>query len=500
MPDSNALAPARRGRLLVPALLLASLAGYMALAVWFPLAPHLTRVPAADVRKFAPTLLGGLAYGLLVLVLFLLFLVVCRAVAAREPATRGLGSRPLLAVLGVSFVLALPLVWVYPINATDLFGYVVRGRVSSTYGQSPYSTPANAFPDDPFNRLIGEWAFETTPYGPLWEIVASALTSVSGDNLLAGVLLFKALALACFLGTAALIWSLLPPANRLAHTALWAWNPCLLLLFIMDGHNDAFMILWLVLGFWLARRGRPALGFLVMMLAVLTKMIAVLALPFFFLAFLRGIPTTRGRVRFAALAVGGALALTWLAFLPWAGGEEALWTPFYLVLRLVREATDGAGFSPAAWVYMVLGGRVSINTIGAATQALFAGFALWLVWRALRGRSPLRGAADILLGYLAGALNYRIWYAAWPFPWLLLDSGGAERGAGRASAAYRLRAGLWFLLTSQLSVVLYGHLRVFALGGDQMITHLFAVPFVFGLPWLMALIPIRFTPPLTPPS
>ncbi len=495
MPDSKALAPAWRGRLFVPLLLLASLAGYMALAVWFPLAPHITRVPAADVRKLAPTLLGGLAYALLIVVLFLLFLAACRAVAAR-----GLGPRPLLAVLGVSFVLALPLVWAYPINATDLFGYVVRGRVSSAYGQSPYSTPANAFPNDPFKRLIGEWAFETTPYGPLWEIVASALTSVSGDNLLAGVLLFKGVALACLLGTAALIWSLLPSANRLAHTALWAWNPCLLLLFIMDGHNDAFMIFWLVLGYWVARRGWPALGFLVMTLAVLTKMIAVLALPFFFLAFLRGIPVTRGRIRFAGVAVGGALVLTWLAFLPWAGVEEALWTPFYLVLRLVREATDGAGFSPAAWVYMVLGGRVSINSIGAATQALFAGFALWLVWRALRGRSPLRGAADVLLGYVVGALNYRIWYAAWPFPWLLLDGGGAEGETGRASAAYRLRVCLWFLLTSQLSVVFYGHVRVFALGGDQMIAHLFAVPFVFGLPWLLALIPLRFGRPLTPPS
>lgn len=495
MPDSKVAGPARRGRLLVTALLLASLVGYAALAVWFPLAPHLTRVPAADVRKLAPTLLGGLAYGLLILVLFLLFLAACRAIAARR-----LGSRPLLAVMGVSFVLALPLLWAYPINATDLFGYVVRGRVSSAYGQSPYSTPADAFPDDPFKRLIGEWAFETTPYGPLWEIIASGLTAVSGDNLLLGVLLFKALALACFLATAALIWSLLPPASRLAHTALWAWNPCLLLLFVMDGHNDAFMIFWLVLGYWVARRGRPAMGFLVMVLAVLTKMIAVLALPFFFLAFLCSIPTNRRRIRFTALAVVGALALTWLAFLPWAGVEEALWTPFYLVLRLVREATDGAGFSPAAWVYMVLGGRVSINTIGAATQALFAAFVLWLVWRALRGRSPLRGAADVLLGYVAGALNYRIWYATWPFPWLLLDGGGAEGEAGRASAAYRLRVGLWFLLTSQLSVVLYGHVRVFALGGDQMITHLFVVPFVFGLPWLLALIPIHFSAPLTPPS
>ncbi|HRO24790.1 MAG TPA: hypothetical protein PLR07_10905, partial [Promineifilum sp.] len=137
---------------------------------------------------------------------------------------------------------------------------------------------------------------------------------------------------------------------------------------------------------------------------------------------------------------------------------------------------------------MVLGRRISIETIGMVTQALFAGFALWLVWLGFRGRSALRGAADIFFGYLAGALNFRIWYAAWPFPWLLLDAGSAS-GNDAERTAYRLRAGLWFLLLAQLSVVIYGHIRVFALGGDQALAHLLGVPIVFGLPLLLALLP-----------
>jgi hypothetical protein len=72
----------------------------------------------------------------------------------------------------------------------------------------------------------------------------------------------------------------------------------------------------------------------------------------------------------------------------------------------------------------------------------------------------------------------------------LLDAGGETPGSPEAGlSGYRLRAGLWFLLTSQLSVVIYGHLRVYALGGDQTAAHLIGVPFTFILPWLLALLP-----------
>jgi hypothetical protein len=49
-----------------------------------------------------------------------------------------------------------------------------------------------------------------------------------------------------------------------------------------------------------------------------------------------------------------------------------------------------------------------------------------------------------------------------------------------------LRAGLWFLFTVQLSVLIYGHLRAYALGSSQLTAHLIGIPFVFLLPYLLA--------------
>ncbi len=473
--------PTLLGRLSLPVIVLLSLLGYGLIALWFPLVSHIAQAPPGDIRSFAPTLPGGIVYALLVTGLFTLLVP-----AFRRVERNGAGSRPLFSILAGSFLLALPLLFTYPINATDIFRYVIRGRIASVYGQSPFAVPAANFTNDPFISLAGEWAGETSPYGPIWELVASGITAISGDNLLAGVLLFKLLALICFLATSALLWSLLPEGrSRAAYTLLWAWNPALLLIMVVDGHNDALMILWLMLGYRLTQRGRATTGFLVMSLAALTKPIAVLALPFFFVDIYRHKSPDRHR---SLLMTGiGVLLLTWLAFLPWAESGNSLQTTLDLASRLVREATGGAAFSPAVWVYMALGQNVAIGTIGTITQGIFTAAALWLFWLAIRGRSALRGVADTFYAYIVTALNFRLWYAAWPFPWLLLDAGNQTS----TTAAYRLRAGLWFLLTSQLSVIFYGHIRIHLLGGEHSVTHLIAVPLVFILPWLLARLPFR---------
>lgn len=483
----------RGGRFSLWLCLLASALIYALMALWFPLLPNVARAPAGDIRTFAPTLPGGLIYAFLLVALFALL-----AAAARRAEAGGAGLRPLPAILAGSLLLALPLLFAYPINATDVYRYFIRGRIAAAYGENPYLAPPATFIGDPFMPLAGEWAGETSPYGPLWEIAAARTATLSGERLVLGVMLFKGLAVVCFLITGVFIWSLLPDGpSRPAYLLLWAWNPALLLTFALNGHNDALMLAWLVAGYWAGRRGRRAAGVWLMALAALTKPIAALAIPFFFLELLRELSPGRPRAFFAVGALGGTAVLAWLAFAPFAGG---VWrAPVELATRLLREATGGASFSPAVWIYVALGGRAPIEAIGAALQAIFAALGLWLLWWGWRGRSALRGAADIFFAYVATALNFRIWYAVWPFPWLLLDAAGAaskrDEQAGRR-AGYRLRVGLWFLLTSQLSVVLYGHVRVFALGGEQAPAHLLGVPFVFVLPWVLALRPIRLSRPL----
>jgi putative flippase GtrA len=87
------------------------------------------------------------------------------------------------------------------------------------------------------------------------------------------------------------------------------------------------------------------------------------------------------------------------------------------------------------------------------------------------------GVAAVFAGYVATALTFRIWYSTWPFAWLVLDHQHHRRA---------LSAGFWFLLTAHLSILIYGHLRVYALGGSQTLAHLIGVPFTFVLPLFLA--------------
>ena len=127
-----------------------SLACYIGLALWFPLLPNFNRAPLVDVRSLAPSLAGGLAYGALICLLFAFFVLAYRHVRKAD-------EKPGLSKLvGVSILLSLPLLFVYPINANDLYRYVIRGRVQTVYGENPFSVAPDSFVDDPFLPLAGE--------------------------------------------------------------------------------------------------------------------------------------------------------------------------------------------------------------------------------------------------------------------------------------------------------------------------------------------------------
>ena len=470
--------------------ILFSFAGYCLLTIWFPLQAYFDQVPLLDIRSFAPSMGSGIGYGILVCLLYFLFILAFNRV--KESA----GSISLVQILGASIFLALPLLFTYPVNANDIYRYIIRGRIMSQYGDNPFSVPPAVHNEDPFLPYAGEWAGETSPYGPIWELTASGVTAVTGDNLLLGILSFKLLGLVAFAGSSMLIWAIILSSHKgdgsdLVHinqgessslTILWAWNPALLLIFIVDGHNDILMVFCLLLGLLIIQKGRSSIGFFIMGIGAFVKPIGILALPIIFVGLLREKRAVGSSLRFTLSVIGGGLLMVLLLFLPFG-------SPAILMQRLLREAGGGASFSIAALA--LLSSRASglnltnafISDLSTLLSVTFMLFVIWLMWVTWRGRSAIRSTADIFFGYLVQALNFRIWYAAWPFPWLLLDAAGKTN---IRRSHYRLHYGLWFLLTSQLSVLIYGHVRVIYFSGSQFAAHLLGISFTFGLPLLLA--------------
>ena len=451
-----------------------SLLGYFGIRIWFPLTPYFEQVPPMDIRNFTPTLASGLAYGFLILILFALFALAYQRVQFQPPPK-------VWGILIATLLFCLPLLQTYPFNATDIYRYIIRGRVNSVYDESSYAIPPSSFPDDPFSAFAGEWAYETSPYGPVWELIATAVTGLLGENLYALLFTFKIIGMVAHLGCTLLIWRILanaPPHKQAGYTLLWAWNPALLLTFVADAHNDVLMIFWLLFGLWIMRQHSLTIGFLIMMLAPLTKPIALLPLPLFFIAGWQSIPHLKDKFRFAIFAAIGGAFLIALAFLPFG-------SPIQLAARLLREASAAPGFSFTTLIlltFMALNQVPPVDPLALLTSSLFILFAVSLAWRTWNGRSPIRSSADIFVGYIAQTLSFRIWYATWLFPWLLID----DTSSDDQQLPYRLKVGLWFLLTSQLSVLIYGHIRVYLLGKDQFYAHLVGVLFTFLLPFLLA--------------
>jgi len=460
-----------------------SLVGYCLAAWWFPLRPEHHRAPLPDIYSFTPSLGGALAYAAWLSLLFGLYWLAYRYVrSSNEFRASTLG------LLTGTLLFALPLIWAFPINAIDIYQYYLHGRTTAVFRQSPFTVAPLAASGASWAALAGEWADHTSPYGPLWEWVSAGVAAVSPYDIQTALVLFKVFNLMCLVAVGGLIGLMSPaatPTSRAARVLLWSWNPAVLLIYVMDGHNDILMLFWWLLGAWLLQR-RRWWGLVVLVLAPLTKPIGLLPLPFFYLTALRNLPDWRTRVRWLVRAGLVSLLVALAAWAPFLALDQ---TPGASVVgaarRLQFEAGGGGGFSPKALMVLL---EAWLGTSGLASSVMLvvsAALVLWVLWllvRTTRGASPGLGAAGALVAYLLQAFKFRIWYAAWPFPWLVLD---------RSASGGRVTAGVWFLFATQLSPLIYGHLRRLVLQGDLLIAHAIGVPLTFVVPvvaaWLAGL-------------
>ena len=198
--------------------------------------------------------------------------------------------------------------------SSDLYAYVVYGREMSVYGGNPYiESPLILDHADPFMPLFGSWI--PSWYGPLWTWLCAGLTWLTGNNVGLTVLVFRALAIAATLATSGLLWAVLrrtQPERAAQGLVFFLWNPLVVIEIGMSGHNDGFMLVFLLLGFWLHLRGWKAGAVLAITLSAMLKFVTGMLVPLYMLMALRQMVGWRARGLFAArsaLLAGAALAL-----------------------------------------------------------------------------------------------------------------------------------------------------------------------------------------------
>ena len=229
-------------------------------------------------------------------------------------------------VLSGALIFSGLLLFVYPIDAADLFDNILHGRIFGVYGANPFHEVAAQFRTDPFFRYTA-WRHSVSAYGPLWEMLAGLMTRLAGNGLIANVMAFK-LALGGMLAAGALLIALIlrrvAPERTLAGVVLLVWNPVVLFETIGNGHNDIAMMVWVLLAAWCVLKRHYTLAVLALIGGALIKYIPLLLIPIVLALALRDLAGWRTRLRFAAVTSAAAIVLIAATYAPFWHGLETL--------------------------------------------------------------------------------------------------------------------------------------------------------------------------------
>jgi DNA-binding XRE family transcriptional regulator len=364
--------------------------------------------------------------GALLYILTFVLLFACYGLGYR--ILRASLNRPLLIVIiGFGVVFNLIMLRMYPADATDIYDYIIRGRMTTIYNLNPLQDVPNEVKDDPFYGF-STWHSVPSAYGPLWEDLAALASHFAGDDRDTNVIAYKLLAVAgyalasLFVGLALMT---IAPKRLLSGLLLWMWNPLLIYMSAGVGHHDALMAAAIALALWCLVRRWYVASTVALVLGALLKFIPIMLVPIIAVVVLRQL---RGRllVRYIVLSAILSALLAVMAYAPYWHGLETL-----RLERRDRMYTGSVATVIRELLLPVLDNQ-PIETNPSQTPntnalmangsiILFGLFYLWqliVLWRAddQDGLLPVRIIGRALLFYL---LVVSLWFFGWYVIWLL---------------------------------------------------------------------------------
>src|SRR2546421_818963 len=371
------------------------------------------------------------------LLIFLLYLLALRRLPQYIGAYRYILFSTLL--LGVMYLL-IPVV-----TSPDIFSYIAYARIGVIYHLNPLTTLPTAIRSDPVYVQL-YWNTQPSAYGPTWVGISSLLqwlTLIFGaQTLVPMVVALRLVGLASHLWSTLLIWSITghlqrlqgqdAPHKRLLATLAFAWNPLLLFEACVNAHNDAPLLLLVLLTIWfLLPRKQTTTGSLrsyilaIVMLALATclKLNIVLLVPFVFIFVWK--KTLRRGILTLALIYAGIIALLYAPF--WQNGailnvfrtnptaSRDINTLAEFLSRLYNGITAGLGYPLAPVI-----GSPAENFTHTFSIVIFVILYALLCWRAIRTSHTLNTLPSLIRWLALVWLLYCAIGTPWFWPWYLV--------------------------------------------------------------------------------
>lgn len=288
----------------------------------------------------------------------------------------------------------------------DAYAYIIYGRLFGVHGINPYylPLPLKAHFDSVIDQCLTIYGNPPPGdnYGPLWTLLAGALSSLIASTSLAfQITVQRVLALAfAILAVAGLGRIIQRHGSGLGEIARYAFHPLLLFETAVGAHNDIMMVALALWAFAFVEE-MPLVAGLLIGASIATKYLSVCVLPFLVVKAAR-----KGwKSPLALLAI--AVAIPVLTFRPfWVGQLTAQ--------SLVWQSAN-ISMSPSWIITNVLGGAGHERMVQVALTVAFLalyGVALWRYARNLDVRMLWLAIAGLL--WIAPMLNP--WYTLWLLP------------------------------------------------------------------------------------
>jgi hypothetical protein len=329
-----------------------SLAGWIVVYQWYSLSDHIS------IPDFAFDKIPGYFDSPILRYTTLNFLVICLLYQAIYWMLRraGTASRTMkVAIVCLVAGTAVVNIFLYPVGALDVLGYVTELKLKYHYGLNPYVHTFEHFGADPLFKYA---FYPELPlfYGPVWLVLSGIATwPVGFTDMLSVTIALKVFNLVLLAATGWAVYAYQEDQGRGWVSAyLFLANPWVLFEGVANGHNDVMVALLLVLAV-LALKRRWLLSVAFLVASALVKYFTVVLFPLFLLE----MHLRRWSIRRITVSVMLGI-LTLVAFVSpfWAGGRMLREVLFILavqgrameswsVFSLVQQYLGEKGFSTA---------------------------------------------------------------------------------------------------------------------------------------------------------
>lgn len=329
----------------------------------------------------------------------------------------------------------LPLMFTAPLFTQDIYSYLAQGSIVAQ-GMDAYSAgPVQLLGTE--NHLARSvpfiWADSPSPYGPVALGLAAAISVLTGDSIILGVLSHRLISVAFLFGAA---WAIIALSRRCSvspTTALWLGilNPLTILHLVGGIHNESIMLGLMLIGMELGLRGidllsnhRPAAWALIVTSGMLiscagmVKVTGFVALGFTGMALARRFGGWRGLIQAVVLQV--ALLTVTIAAVSWVTGIGLGW-----ITGQGGAATIRSWLSISTDVGVIFGFLGMLLGLGDHTDAVLvftrgvcalvaAAFTVRMLWATFRGSiHPVGGLGVSMFVMVILFPVVHPWYMLW---------------------------------------------------------------------------------------